>query len=97
MRGRETLESIQHDEGMVLGRQILLPGRQHDIVFRFFGGAQVNYLSKRGLRLESLLEAHEMVERVLHGLTGEARERRLAEFMTHIIASCESTMDFAPG
>lgn len=97
MRGRQILTHVTHDDGDAIGRQILLPGKEHDIVFRFNSDAPMDYDSKLGLRLESLFEDHETVERVLQGLTGEARQRRYAEFMRHILAACESTMDFAPG
>jgi hypothetical protein len=50
----------------------------------------------RGLRLESLLEDNEIIERALHGLTGEERQHRFEQLCIDIRAACESTKDFQP-
>lgn len=96
MRGRSHLESIRHDRGEVFGRQILLPGPTHDIVFRDNSDAIVDYYDNmRGLREESAAEDEELAEIVLGSLTGQARAARFEKLMRDLRGACESTQDFA--
>jgi hypothetical protein len=95
MRGRSHLEGIRHGRGEVYGRQMLLPGASHDIVFRFYSDTPVDLATFQGLRRESAAEDEELALRILHGLTGEVRARRYERLVRDIEGACESTQDFA--
>ena len=91
MRGRLYLEGVTHDRGAVSGRQMLLAGPQHDIVFRHFSDVKPNLATLRGLRSESAGEDAKLVRDVL----GDSpSEEAFAKLMTDIRAACE-WQDFA--
>jgi len=100
MEGREQLHNTPPGEAAAHKRQAVLPGRapngEPDYVYRNFSDEKPDMDTLRGLRLESLLEDNEIMERALHGLTGEARTRRFNELCINIRAACESTKDFQP-
>lgn len=100
MEGRERLHNVPPGEAAAYKRQAVLPGRapngEPDYVYRNFSDEKPNMDTLRGLRLESLLEDNEIIERALHGLTGEERKRRFEQLCIDIRAACESTKDFQP-
>ncbi len=95
MRGREQLQQIRHDRGAMYGRQMLLAGRKHDIVFRFGSDTPMGPGLMQGVRPESAAEDEELILRVVGNLTGRARRQRAHKLKRDVEAGCESTQDFA--
>lgn len=96
MRGRSYLEGVRHDGGEAYGRQMLLAGPSHDIVFRHNSDARIDYFdAMRGLREESAAEDEELSNLVLGNLTGVDRAVRFEKLMRDLRGACESTQDFA--
>jgi hypothetical protein len=90
-RGRSYLEGITHDNGAEHGRQILLPGRKHDIVFRHYSDIKPDLATLRGLRPESGAEDKRLVREIL----GDSpTEEAFSKLVTDIRAACE-WQDFA--
>lgn len=96
MRGRSYLEGIRHNDGATYGRQMLLAGPGHDIVFRHNSDARINFFdAMRGLREESAAEDEELAETVLGSLSGIDAAVRFEKLMRDLRGACESTQDFA--
>ena len=93
-RGRSYLKSVAHDRGEACGRQILLPGSSHDIVYRHWSDVQPNLATLRGLRPESAAEDAKLLRDILGNLTGEAAERLFKYKIRAVRAACE-WQDFA--
>jgi hypothetical protein len=93
-RGREYLKGIQHHNGAAYGRQILLKGKGHDIVYRHSSDMKPDMKTLRGLRPESAGEDAVLLRKVVGNLTGKEAEAAFAETTLNIRAACE-WQDFA--